>query len=103
MDVPIGERKRNRIGKRDLSSSGCVKFSVVIDSKGRISIPSDVRKTLGINVNDRLDLFLFTSQNKIVIRKNGCGSLVGRTSGCGPDKLGSNPGRGLRGVKKWKK
>ena len=71
---------------KDLSSCQYIKFSVVVDSKGRISLPSDIRKTLGINISDKLDLLLLTSQNKILLCKNGCDGVIGNILGCGPDK-----------------
>ena len=46
-------------------------FSVVVDKKGRISIPADIRKTLGINTYDKLDLILSVSEGKIIFKKGG--------------------------------
>ncbi len=84
---------------KDLSSCQYIKFSVVVDSKGRISLPSVVRKSLGIGISDKLDLFLLTSQSKILIVKNGCDGVIGNTLGCGPDIPRSNRGRGPKKVK----
>ena len=39
-----------------------------IDELGRIVIPSDVRKTLNINTNDILDIYL--NDNEIIINKH---------------------------------
>ena len=32
-------------------------------------LPVEIRKTLGINKDDKLDLFLFTSEGRIVIKR----------------------------------
>ena len=43
-------------------------FSVSVDAKGRIILPSGIRKTLGFNTGDKLELALSVSEGKIIIR-----------------------------------
>ena len=91
---------------RDLTRPDSVRFSAIIDDKGRISIPADIRKTICLNKGDSLGLFLSVSDRSVLLR-NGCsGPMVNRraegasvrskTSDCGSDNLGSNPSCGPR-------
>lgn len=78
-----------------------------IGSKNRISIPSIVRRSLAINACDKLSMIL-DSQKRILIMKNGRGSVADSIGVCGKlsrkfnqsgnsqktSEPGSNPGRG---------
>lgn len=46
-----------------------------IDSKGRISIPSEIRKTLGLNENDILEFAMSIAGKEVVLRKKFGGGL----------------------------
>ena len=94
MADPTCRTKRKSI-RVDLSSSQYVKFSATVDEKGRICLPSGIRKTLGINFSDKLDLILLTSQNKVVLLKNGCGDVADNIAVCEPLSQ-SSAGRGPR-------
>jgi AbrB family looped-hinge helix DNA binding protein len=50
---------------------GSIKFSVSVDSKGRISIPSSVRKTLGINAGENLQLLFLIDERRLVLTWGG--------------------------------
>ena len=52
-----------------------ISFVAKIDSKGRIVLPADVRKTLGLAVNDTVTLDVSVSGNYIVIRRMNYESL----------------------------
>ena len=59
VDVPTKqiEYKSDAVGETvDTSSSGSIKFTAKIDEKGRISIPADIRKSLGLSVGSCLEL-----------------------------------------------
>ena len=46
-----------------------IKFVTKIDSKGRVVIPADVRKTLGMALGDKLQLDVSVSGNYVLIRR----------------------------------
>ena len=70
-----------------------------LDSKGRISIPSEIRKTLGLSVSDILEFGISISGKFVVLKKNDCDSVTASIKGCGPFGLGSIPSRGPRKIK----
>jgi len=51
-------------------NSKCISFVAKIDSKGRIVLPADVRKTLGLAVNDAVTLDVSVSGNYVVVRRS---------------------------------
>ena len=53
----ICNKCRKRI-KKDFIRLDSVKFSACVDSKGRISIPSDIRRSFGVNSGDFVQLEL---------------------------------------------
>ena len=59
--------------KLDLASSGNilqnVKFLVRLDDKGRISLPADLRRSIGIDTGDSLSLELFLKNQRIVLKR----------------------------------
>jgi AbrB family looped-hinge helix DNA binding protein len=59
--------KRKRI-REEIASSRYIKFSSRIDSKGRIVIPADIRKTLGLFEDMPVDLLLSVSEFELVFR-----------------------------------
>ena len=69
-----------------------------LDSKGRISIPSEIRKTLGLNASDILEFGISISGKFVVLKKNDCDSVTGNTAGCGPAIPSSNPFAGRSSV-----
>jgi len=46
-----------------------VRFVTKIDSKGRVVIPADVRKTLGMDLGDELQLDVSVSGNFLIVRR----------------------------------
>ena len=99
------KEKRNNI---DFFTGNTLKFLVKVDEKGRIIIPSDIRKMIGINFNDEIVLESSLRKNYVILYKivndapkvclklNGYDGVIGSTKGCGPFSLGSNPGRSLK-------
>ena len=55
-------------GKRKTSSLTCP-FTVSIDDRGRISLPAEVRRTLGLQKGETLLLCLITSENAIMLKR----------------------------------
>ena len=127
MDVPIREYNGKNSELGSFSSSEYIQFSAVVDDRGRISIPSDirrliesgyvsigysfldewnflpqtgigsknrisipssVRRSLAINTCDKLSMLL-DSQKRILIMKNGCGSVADSIEACGASGPGS--------------
>ncbi len=77
--------------KGDLSRRNSI--SVKIDSKGRISIPSFLRKNLDVKAGDSLELVFDLNKNYFSINvQNG---VVGSTSDCESLSLSSNLSSGL--------
>ncbi|MFB6088421.1 MAG: AbrB/MazE/SpoVT family DNA-binding domain-containing protein [Candidatus Aenigmatarchaeota archaeon] len=44
--------------------------SIKIDSKGRILIPSEIRKSFGIDPKDSIDIYFSLSKNLIVLKSD---------------------------------
>ena len=61
------KEKRNNI---DFFTGNALKFLVKVDEKGRILIPSDIRKIIGINFNDEIVLESSIRKNYFVLYKN---------------------------------
>lgn len=71
---------------------GTIKFFVKLDSKGRIVIPSEIRRSLDIRPDDIL-MVLFSLKNGInIVKYDGCSSVTGSITDCGFVGSGSNPG-----------
>lgn len=88
-----------------------IKRKLRIDSKGRISIPADVRRSFGLENGDKIYLYFDLGKNKLILflKENGQDGVEVRTDGCGPSGPGSiarqsrrdcleagNPGPGLK-------
>ncbi len=53
-------------------------------------MPAEVRKTLGLNENDVLDVGFSISEKVVVLRKNDSGGVAGSIADCGsagPDSI----------------
>ena len=61
------KEERNNI---DFFTGNALKFLVKVDEKGRILIPSDIRKIIGINFNDEIVLESSIRKNYFVLYKN---------------------------------
>ncbi len=61
-----------------------------VDSKGRISIPSDLRKNLGLESGSYV-LLGFDLEKSIIFLVCGQGSVVVNMGDCGSPDAGSNP------------
>ena len=78
--------------------SRCNSISVKLDSKGRISIPSFLRKNLGVKTGDSLELVFDLKKNYFsMIVQNG---VVGSTKACEAFSSSSNLDSGLRKIKR---
>ncbi len=75
----------------DVASQKIVSREVLVDSKGRISIPSDLRRSLGFEEGDVLSVMIDLEKGLLVIGQSG---VNGSTIGCGPVSPGSIPGSG---------
>ncbi len=53
--------------KRTLVESTGAVFSVKIDERGRISLPSEIRKTFGLNKGDFIDMSVSVTRSEVVI------------------------------------
>jgi AbrB family looped-hinge helix DNA binding protein len=72
---------------------------VRIDSKGRISIPSVLRKNFGLEEGIEIELLFNLKKNFLVlILDNGQDGVDGSTVGCGSAGPGSNPGPGPENI-----
>ncbi len=72
-----------------------IRRKVKIDSKGRISIPSVVRKNFGLEEAMEIEIVFSTRKNFVVLNfNNGQDGVTGSTEACGASGLGSNPGLG---------
>ena len=67
-----------------------------MDSKGRISIPSDLRRSLGFEEGDVLSVRIDLEKGMLVIGQSG---VKASTAGCGPAGPGSIPGSGPQKLK----
>ena len=70
-----------------------------LDSKGRISIPSDVRRSFGLEEGDFVTLTFNFADNKITLVFDGQSGAKASTGGCGPSDPGSidrQSGKGCR-------
>ena len=76
----------------DFSSPASVKRFVRIDSKGRISIPADVRRSLGLEFGSEVELVLDLEKGMFFV--NGQVGVIGSMRDCGSFGPGSNPGPG---------
>lgn len=78
-----------------LESEGLNVRKVKIDSKGRISIPSEVRKNFGLDEGVEIELVFDLKKNFVVlVFDNGQDGVVGSTVDCGSISSGSIPGPG---------
>ncbi len=94
---------------RFLESEGLGTRRVRIDSKGRISLPSELRKNFGLKEGDEIELVFNLRKNFIIlILTNGQDGVKGQdtdgyrstrdsTADCGSAGPGSIPGPGLKG------
>jgi len=69
-----------------LASQKVFSREVLIDSKGRISIPSDLRRSLGFEEGDSLSVRIDLDKGLLVIGRSG---VEVSTAGCGPASPGS--------------
>lgn len=67
-----------------------------IDSKGRISIPSDLRRSLGLELGSEL-LMGFDLERGIILLFCGQDGVICSTKGCGSFSPGANPGSDPKG------
>ena len=51
------------------TSSPAYPFAVSVDDRGRISLPAEVRRTLGLQKGETLLLCLITSENAILLKR----------------------------------
>lgn len=54
--------------EKDLPSSN---FVVRIDSKGRVSLPAEIRRSFGLSAQDKIELYVSLSERKIILVLNG--------------------------------
>lgn len=81
----------------DLPSSDTQEVIVKIDSRGRISIPTFLRKNFYLLGGSKVRLRFNWKYNQILIDfryKNGQSGVNGNIEPCGGSVLGSNPGSG---------
>ena len=67
-------------------------FSARIDQKGRISIPSAIRKSFALREGSVLELVFDLGENFILLFPNGQDGVGGSTKACEALRPGSNPG-----------
>lgn len=68
---------------------------VKVDSKGRISIPSEIRKNFRLEEGKEVELVFDLKENFVMLFfVNGQDGVVGSTVDCGSASPGSNPGPG---------
>lgn len=78
-----------------LESEGLNVRKVKVDSKGRISIPSEIRKNFGLEEGKEIELVFDLRKNfLLLIFDNGQDGVVGSTEVCGASGSGSIPGPG---------
>lgn len=77
----------------DPFSNSNAKFSLKIDSKGRILIPVEIRKTLGLFSDKDVIIELVFDKGYAKLYRNGYDGVIGNTEVCGTSKSGSNPDR----------
>lgn len=69
-----------------------------LDSKGRISIPCELRKNFGLEEGIEIELVFDLGKNFAVLiferSENGQDGVAGSTADCGSARPGSNPGLG---------
>jgi len=63
----LSNRKNSFSANKVLGDRKGIKFLISVDGKGRILIPADVRKTLGINTSDKLILEVLIRKNCLII------------------------------------
>ena len=68
-----------------------------MDSKGRISIPSDIRRSFGLETGDIVCIFYDLKENVLFLAADGQDGVTASTKGCGPlsssSTLDSGPAR----------
>ena len=57
-----GRRKRDSASSRN-------GFSVTIDDRGRIFLPAEIRRTIGLSRGEILFLYPITSENKVILKR----------------------------------
>lgn len=73
-----------------LESEGLNVRKVKVDSKGRISIPSEIRKNFGLYEGIEIELAFDLSKNFVIlVFDNGQDGVVGSTEVCGASRPGS--------------
>ncbi|NIO23079.1 MAG: hypothetical protein GTN38_03580 [Candidatus Aenigmarchaeota archaeon] len=84
-----------------LESEGLISKKIKIDSKGRISIPSEIRKNFGLEEGVEIELVFDLKRNFVVlVFSNGQDGVCSSTEDCGSSEPGANPGPGPQERKK---
>ncbi len=73
-----------------------IKVCAKLDSKGRIVIPSEIKRSLGLSEGDKIDLFLNLKEGIIFLlpQYDDQDSVMDSIEVCGTSGPGSNPGPG---------
>ena len=75
-------------------SERLISRTVRLDSKGRVSIPSELRKNFGLKEGSLVEVVFDPSENLVFLLFDGRDSVTVSTEGCEPSGPGENPGPG---------